>query len=162
MMWSAICHRHDDDDDHDNRQREIFSPFSLCVWLRLLRARLQAPPTFLRCARFSTPSTVSWYAPGIKHRVWWTGGQAIPQFLPGWLLSWPQGWLWQPACQQERRELSAQMMHGRGLGRQLVVGHSPRRRQPLRPLLPSPQVAVVCDGSSSSCHRPAEVHSVNT
>ena len=34
------------------------------------------------------------------------------------------------------------MMHGRGLGRQLVVGHSLRRRQPLRLLLPSLEEAL--------------------
>ena len=54
------------------------------------------------------------------------------------------------------------MMHGRGLGRQLVVGHSLRRRQPLRPLLPSPEEALPRGGggggggsTSSSSYRPA-------
>ena len=54
------------------------------------------------------------------------------------------------------------MMHGRGLGRQLVVGHSLRRRQPLRPLLPSPAEEALPRGggggggsTSSSSYRPA-------
>ena len=63
------------------------------------------------------------------------------------------------------------MMHGRGLGRQLVVGHSLRRRQPLRPLLPSPEEALPHGGAAAAAEaalaaaatvRPAEAHSVNT
>ena len=58
------------------------------------------------------------------------------------------------------------MMHGRGLGRQLVVGHSLRRRQPLRPLLPSPEEALPAAAeaalAAAATVRPAEAHSVNT
>ena len=89
------------------------------------------------------------------------GGRSSRLFWPGWLLSRLLGRLWWPVCQQYRGELSAQMMHGRGLGRQLVVGHRLRRRQPLRPLLPSPTEEALPRGgggggsTSSSSYRPA-------